>query len=145
MNSANQVRITKIKVKKDKIGLKWATITLTRAVDESDRYVASVTSALEHMKENEKVGSLKLTEQVASKNLLFFAGIGVDKPSAMFPSAEISNFRLKREESEERDWILLHFDFTVPLEEARQWLIPSIGDDILCVVEDSQLSFPKES
>lgn len=143
MQSANQVRITKIKVKKDKVGLKWSTITLTRAVDDSDRFVPSVTSALEHMASNDKVASLKLSESVSSKNLVFFAGVGIDKPSAMFPAVEIGNFRLKREESEERDWILLHFDFTVPLEEARTWLIPSIGDDILCVVEDSQLSFPK--
>ncbi len=143
MNSANQVRITKIKVKKDKLGLKWATIELTRAVDESDRYVSSVTSALEHMRENEKVTSLKISEEVKSKNLIFFAAIGIDKPSDMFPNCEIGNFRVKREESEDRDWLVLSYDFTVQLEDARRWLIPSIGDDILCVVEDSQLSFPK--
>ena len=142
MQSANQVRISKIKVTKDKLGLKWATIELSRPVDESDRYAPAVTSALEHMRENEKVSRMKLSEQVASRNLVFFAGLGVDKPSDVFPGVEVGNFRIKREESEDRDWIVLSFDFTVPLEDARRWLIPSIGDDILCVVEDAQLSFP---
>lgn len=143
MNSANQVRISKIKVKKDKLGLKWATIELTRAVDESDRFTPSVSSAMEHMRENAKVETVKLSEQVGAKNLIFFAAIGIDKPSDLFPGVEIGNFRLRREESEDRDWIVLSFDFTVPLEDARRWLIPSIGDDILCVVEDAQLSFPR--
>lgn len=143
MESANQVRITKIKVKKDKLGLKWATIELTRAVEEQDRYTGSVASALEHMRDNEKVQTLKLSERVESKNLVFFAGLGMDKPSALFPGCEIGDFKLRREESEDRDWLVMSFEFTVPLEEARTWLIPSIGDDILLVVEDSQLSFPK--
>ena len=143
MQSANQVRVTKVKVKKDKLGLKWATIELTRPLDESDSYTSSVRSSIEHMRENEKVSNMKLSEQVAARNLVFFAGVGVDKPSEMFPGCEIGNFKLKREESDDRDWLVLSFEFTVPLEDARRWIIPSIGDDTLCVVEDAQLSFGK--
>lgn len=144
MESASQVRISKIKVKKDKIGCKWATIELMRAVDDSDKYTPNVSSAIESMTENEKISQVKLSEHVAARNLHFFAGVGVDKPSDIFPSVEIGNFKLKREESEDRDWLVLTFEFTVPLEDARRWIIPSVGDDILCVVEDAQLSFPKD-
>jgi hypothetical protein len=144
MNSANTVRISKIKVKKDKVGLKWATIELTRAVDEEDRYTGSVTNALEYMQDNKEAAQVKLDEHVGNRNLLFFAGFGVDKPNEVFPNVELTTFKLRREESGDRDWFLLTFEFTVPLEDARRWLIPCIGDDILCVVEDSQLSFPKD-
>jgi hypothetical protein len=143
MNSANLVRVTKIKVKKDKVGLKWATIELTRPLDEQDSYTPSVRSSIEHMRDNKNVASMKLSEQVEARNLIFYAALGIEQPSEMFPDVEIGNFRLKREESEERDWLMLTFDFTIPLENARKWIIPSIGDDILCVVEDAQLSFPK--
>lgn len=143
MESANQVRVTKIKVKKDKLAQKWATIELTRAIEETDRYTPSVTSALEYMTENEEAKQVKLSTEVKNRNLFFYAGIGVDKPSDQFFNVEIGNFRLRREESEDRDWLVMTFDFTIPLELARTWLIPSIGDDILCVVEDAQLSFPK--
>lgn len=144
MNSANQVRVSKVSVKKDKLGLKWATIELTRAVEESDQYTAAVRATLEHMKDCKPVSKVKMEEHVPSKNLVFFAGFGVEKPSEMFPAVDLGNFRIKREETEDRDWFVLQFDFTVPLEAARRWIIPSIGDDILCVVEDAQLSFPKE-
>lgn len=143
MLGANQVRVTKIKVKKDKVGLKWATIELTRPLDESDSYTSAIRSSIDHMRSNEKVTNLKLNEQVTSRNLIFFAALGIDKASEMFTNIEITNFKLKREESEDRDWLMLTFDFTVPLEDARRWIIPSIGDDILCVVE-APISFPKE-
>jgi hypothetical protein len=143
MQSANQVRVTKIKVKKDKLGLKWATIELTRPVDESDSYTPAISQTLDHMRGNEKVKQVKMSEQVAARNLFFFAAPGVDKPSDVFPGVEVGNFRIKREESEDRDWLVLSFDFTIQLEDARRWIIPSIGDDILCIIEDAQLSFPK--
>ncbi len=144
MESANQVRVSKIKVKKDKHGQKWATIELSRAVEEGDKYSAAVTLAIEQMRDNEKITNLKMDETVAARNLIFFAAIGIDKPSELFPGVEVGNFRLKREESDTQEWLILSFDFTVQLEDARRWIIPSIGDDILCVMEDAQLSFGKD-
>jgi hypothetical protein len=144
MKSANQVRVSKIKVKKDKLGMKWATIELMRPVEEEDQFTSSVRSALEHMRENDKVGQMKLTESVAARNLTFFAALDIDKPSEFFTGVEVGNFKIKREESEDRDWLVLTYEFTVALEQARKWIIPSIGDDIFCIVEDAQLSFPKE-
>lgn len=144
MNAASQVRISKVSVKKDKVGQKWATIQLMRAVDESDSYKGVLADALEFMESQEKAQHLKLTEKLGSKNLVFFPAVGVDKPSEMLHNVELGAFKIKREESEERDWLILTYDFTVTLEDARRWLIPSIGDDILCVVEDCQLSFPRE-
>lgn len=143
MEAASQVRISKVSVKKDKVGQKWATIQLTRAVDQSDSYKGVLADALEFMESQEKAQHLKLTETLGSKNLVFFPAAGVDKPSEMIHSVELGAFKIRREESEDRDWLLLTYDFTIPLEDARRWLIPSIGDDILCVVEDAQLSFPK--
>lgn len=144
MNVASQVRISKVSVKKDKVGQKWATIQLMRAVDESDSYTGVLADSLEFMESQEKAQHLKLTETLGSKNLIFFPALGVEKPSEMLHSVELGAFKIKREESAERDWLILTYDFTVTLEDARRWLIPSIGDDILCVVEDCQLSFPKD-
>jgi hypothetical protein len=144
MNAANQVRISKLKIKKDKMGQKWCTIEVTRALDESDSYTNTLAAALEHMKEHVGVSQMKLSERVTSRNLIFFPAEGVDKPSEAFHNLELGNFKLKREEGTDRDWLVLTYEFTVPLIEARRWLIPSIGDDILCVVEDCQLSFDKE-
>jgi hypothetical protein len=144
MNSASQVRISKIKVKKDKAGLKWATVQLTRAVAEEDSYTSGVRATIEHMRENKVVTNVKLSERVERKNLVFFAAEGLDKESEMFPVVDLVNFRIRREDEEERDWLVLSFEFTIQLDDAKRWIIPSIGDDILCVVEDSQLSFPQE-
>lgn len=144
MNAANQVRVSKLKIKKDKLGQKWCTVELTRAVDESDHYTATLASSLEHMQEQEGVAQIKVSERVNSRNLIFFPAVGIEKPTEAFHNVELGNFKLRREEGTDRDWLVLTYDFTVTLEEARRWLIPSIGDDILCIVEDCQLSFPKD-
>lgn len=144
MNAASQVRVSKLKIKKDKMGQKWCTVEIMRAVDESDHYTDSLKSALQHMTENEGVDLMKVGTRVTSRNLIFFPAEGVEKPSEAFHNVELGNFKLRREEGTDRDWLVLTYEFTVALVEARRWLIPSIGDDILCVVEDCQLSFPKE-
>lgn len=144
MNAASQVRVSKLKVKKDKMGQKWCTVELMRAVDESDHYTDTLKNALDHMTMNQGVAQMKLSDRVTSRNLIFFPAAGVEKPSEAFTNIELGNFKLKREEGTDRDWMVLTYEFTVSLADARRWLIPSIGDDIMCIVEDCQLSFPKE-
>ena len=142
MNSASAVRVTKIKVKKDKLGVKQATIELTRVVEPEDQFIAGVKLAVEQMGENEALESVKLSETAKSKNLIFWAAVGIDKPSEQFHCVTLGRFRIKREVMDEsKSRLVLSFEFTVSLEDARVWIIPSIGDDVLCVVEDAQLSF----
>lgn len=123
------------------MGQKWATIQLMRAVDESDSYQGTLADALDHMGDHDLVRQMKLDETMKSKNLIFFPAAGVDKPSEALHNVEIGSFVIKREESSDRDWLVITYEFTVSLEDARRWLIPSVGDDILCVVEDCQMSF----
>lgn len=143
MNVASQVRISKVHVKKDKVGQKWATIQLMRAIDDSDSYSGSLHEAVDTMQSQEQVELMKLSVKLGSKNLIFFPAAGVDQPSEMLAGIELGAFKIKREGTDDRDWLILTYEFTIPLESARRWLLPSIGDDILCVVEDCQLSFPK--
>jgi hypothetical protein len=140
MDSANMVRVTKVHVKKDRLGVKLARIEITRVVDESDRFTDSVALALRQMAENSEIETVRLTETVPSRTLVFFAAAGIERPSDTIADVEIGNFKVWREDSAVTTRLVLSFEFTVRLDEARRWLIPSIGDDVLCVVEQAQLS-----
>jgi hypothetical protein len=88
---------------------------------------------------------MKLSECVAARNLIFYAADGVEVPSERLNGVEIGNFKIKREEHKGQHWFVLTYEFTVTLEEARRWIIPSIGDDILCVVEAAQMEFRSDA
>ena|SRR6266705_2361659 len=140
METASAVRITKIKVSKDRLGTKLVTIELTRVVEREDKFIGSVAEAIDQMTENESLELVKLSTTVGSKNLIFWPAAGIDRPSETFVTVMLKKFRIKREGDEEHSQLVMSFEFTVPLEEARRWVIPAIGDDVMCVVEDSQLA-----
>ena len=143
MQTIGTVRITKIKITKDKQGSKFATIELTRILDAEDKITDLQETVSCIMRERGHISKVKLTENVKKQNLIFWAAAGIDKPSDMLHCVELSNFRLTREgeaDSDEAE-IVASFDFTCSLEDARRWLIPAIGDDILLAIEEAQMSF----
>lgn len=142
MESANRVVISKIKVKKDKLGLKTATVEITRVVEEGDKFTPDIEDAIMSMSANKKIDSLKLSEIVGARNLLFFSAPDMPKPSDMVAGIEIGSFKLRREQSDVRDVLVISFEFTMELAHAKQWILPSIGDDVMLVVEDMQTSLP---
>jgi len=141
MEGASSVRISNIQVKKDKNGTKYATIEILRVVDEGDQFSAGIALALQQMRENKALLSIEISESVLGRNLVFFAGIGVTQASEAFHNVELRNFRVKRERVGEHEDLVMKFRFTVKLEEAF-WTLRAIGDDVLCVVEESQPSLP---
>lgn len=136
MNAASRVRIAKLKIGKNKFGMKVCEIELRRSVDESDHHTPHVEAAIQHMNQNEKCTKIDLGLEMRACSLAFY-GSPTSEPSDRFPSVEVWKFKLKRERGE----ITLSFSFVTLLEDARRWLIPSIGDEILCVIEDAQMSF----
>jgi hypothetical protein len=143
MFNANTVRVTKIKVAKDKRGKKTATIQLTRVVEVGEQLTPLLREAVDHMEAHEKITKMQLSERIPRRNLLFWpSNADLGTPSDLFPCVELNNFRLRREGNSEKEEtsILMTWEFTVPLDDARRWLIPAIGDDIVCVVEDANLT-----
>lgn len=141
MESANRVVISKIKVKKDKHGIKTATVGITRVIEDGDKFTPDIEDAIASMAANKKMQKLSLTEEVGARNLVFFSAPGIDKPSEMIAGATLGRFTLRREEAEINEALVIYFEFTMQLDHARQWVLPSIGDDVMLVVEDMQESF----
>ena len=141
MQSIGAVRLTKIKITKDKQGSKFATIELTRVLDEEDKITDLQETMALIMKERGHVSKVRLSEHVPKQNLIFWSAPGIDKPSDMIHCVELSNFRLSRDgepDSSEAE-IIMSFEFTSSLEDARRWLIPAVGDDIYLAIEEAQM------
>ena len=144
MSGAHRVRVAKIKVERDKHGHKLCTIELARTVDEADQDTPAVWRSIQHMQDNEKVTKLHLGIEMKACSLEFY-GAPQTKPSESFAWTEAYNYRLKREKPGSfQSSISMSFDFTVSLEAAKRWLIPAIGDDILCVIGEPQMRLPEE-
>lgn len=143
MSAASSVQITKVRITRDKNGDKHAVISLRRVLDSADHYTDSIAHAVGQMKENAAINSLRLAGTLLC-NLTFWAAAGLAKPSEILEGTEIGNFRLDREVTGPgHSYLTLTYDFELKLDLARRWIIATLGDDILCVLETSQLSFPK--
>ena len=138
---ASRVQIAKLKVAKDKWGIKYCRVSILRTVDESDRDTPAVAAAIQHMMGNQKVTKVAVGMELRACSLTFY-GAPETKPSERFPAVEAFNFRLKREKPGSVDTsISLAFDFNIPLVRAKEWIIPAIGDDILCVIDREEVLF----
>lgn len=145
MENATALRISRLKVKRDKFGMKYATIRLESPADSWQRTDSlHLRCAIEAFQRNPKMIRLKLSDCLTAKSLTFFTREEPETSQECATPVDLLNFHLERA-PDEPDWIFLSFEFTVPLEFARRWLIGQIGDDLLCAISNAQLSLGKNA
>lgn len=141
MSDAMKVQITKIKISKDKTtGRKLASIELTRQIEDTDEYEGEVAKAINQITDNDGIETVSLSTVETPRSLSFSSVDG--RGSDFVPACALEKFKIRRECAKPVDIFYLSFEFTIPLKDAKRWLIPSIGDLVGVLIENSTLPLP---
>lgn len=137
MEHATTARISRVRVSKDKkTGKKQAAIELAQPVSDGAKLDGPLALAVEQMRDNPKLELVRLSITVEKRNLAFFTPGSVGKPLETVKSVELAKFRVKRD----GDLLEIFYQFELTLEQAKRWLIPAIGDEVMVMVEAAQMT-----
>lgn len=130
-----------VKIRREKVtGLKLAVVRMTGSAEDWHRSASlTLNRSIEQATHNQTILRMKLAEYMGAMALDFYAPEEPEEKQQSFSPVALGRFVLQRDQ-EYPEFVELQWEFMVPLEMAKHWIISQIGEQLLCTVSKAQMS-----
>ena len=148
-----QVNLTKVTLKRDSEGGKWATLALSFIISSMAALTAPLKAAVSLMDKDDALDSISTADEMQNVRLEF-TPVGVSKAvRKVFEVTTLTGFQIVKEKaqqsgtlkSERTGKVKLTFNCAVPMMIAGMWALDNFGNDIMLEISKAQAELPLDT